>query len=69
LLIRESQKFQNFVLLELLTKKGLSIRCELDRNTYPKRIKVSGAEMASLNITRDPFHPEWNYRIAPMNTT
>ena len=38
------------------TKKGLSISCELDRNTYPKGIKVSDAEMASLNITRDAFH-------------
>ena len=51
------------------TKKGLSISCELDRNTYPKGIKVSDAEMASLNITRDAFHPEWNYKIAPMNST
>ena len=49
------------------TKKGLSISCELDRNTYPKGIKVSDAEMASLNITRDTFHPEWNYTISPRN--
>ena len=49
------------------TKKGLSISCELDRNTYPKGIKVSDAEMASLNITRDAFHPEWNYKISPQN--
>ena len=49
------------------TKKGLSISCELDRNTYPKGIKVSDAEMASLNITRDTFHPEWNYKISPRN--
>ena len=47
------------------TKTGLSIRCELDPNTYPKGIKVSDAEMATLNITRDAFHPEWNYSIAP----
>jgi len=25
------------------------------------------AEMASLNITRDAFHPEWNYKISPRN--
>ena len=23
--------------------------------------------MASLNITRDAFHPEWNYKISPRN--
>jgi hypothetical protein len=40
---------------------------ELDRNTYPKGIKVSDAEMASLNITRDAFHPEWNYNISLRN--
>src|SRR5208282_1369782 len=51
------------------TKKGLSISCELDRNTYPKGIKVSDAEMASLNITRDAFHPEWNYKISPRDPT
>jgi hypothetical protein len=50
-------------------EKGLSIRCDLDPDLYPKGIKVSDAEMATLNITRDAFHPEWNYRIAPMNTT
>ena len=33
----------------------------------PKAIKVSDAEMASLNITRDAFHPEWNYSLAPRN--
>ena len=26
---------------------------------------VTGNEMASLNITGDTFHPEWNYAIAP----
>jgi hypothetical protein len=49
------------------TKKGLSIRCDLDPDLYPKGIKVSDAEMASLNITRDAFHPEWNYTISPRN--
>jgi len=49
------------------TKKGLSIRCDLDPDLYPKGIKVSDAEMASLNITRDAFHPEWNYKISPRN--
>ena len=47
------------------TKKGLSVRCELDPKTYVKGIKVSDAEMATLNITGDAIHPEWNYTIAP----
>ena len=33
----------------------------------PKGIEVSDEELASLNIKRDKFHPEWNYAIAPRN--
>jgi hypothetical protein len=47
------------------TDTGLKIQCELDPNAYPKGIKISDQEMATLNITRDEFHPEWNYSIAP----
>jgi len=47
------------------TETGLKIRCELDPNTYPKGIKVSDDEMATLNIKRHEFHPEWNYAIEP----
>ena len=47
------------------TKTGLTVRCELDENTYAKGVKVSDAEIAALNISRDAFHPEWNYTIAP----
>jgi hypothetical protein len=47
------------------TKTGLTVRCELDTRTYPKGIKVSDAEMATLNINGDTFHPEWNYTISP----
>ena len=47
------------------TKTGLKIRCELDPNAYPKGIKISDEQMATLNIKRDAFHPEWNYSISP----
>jgi hypothetical protein len=47
------------------TKTGLQVCCELDTNTYAKGIKVTDAEMASLNIKGDAFHPEWNYTIEP----
>ena len=45
------------------TKTGLTVRCELDTNSYPKGIVVSDQEMAGINITRDAFHGEWNYTI------
>src|SRR5271168_1096302 len=47
------------------TKTGLIVRCELDSRSYPKGIKVSDDEMASINIKGDTFHPEWNYTISP----
>jgi hypothetical protein len=47
------------------TKTGLTVACQLDTTTYPKGIKVSDAEMATLTVTGDDFHPEWNYTIAP----
>jgi hypothetical protein len=50
------------------TKTGLKVACELDTRTYEKGLKVSDAEMASLDITGDEFHPEWNYTIRPRST-
>lgn len=47
------------------TKTGLTVRCEIDHNSYPKGVAVSDAEMAAINITRHDFHGEWNYTIKP----
>jgi len=50
------------------TRKGLKVRAQLDTNPYPKGIKVSDEEFASIRLARDDFHGEWNYTITP-NTT
>ena len=50
------------------TKNGLSIQCQLDLNQYPKGIKISDDELASVNIIGDDFHPNWNYTILPQPT-
>ncbi len=47
------------------TKAGLTVACELDTTEYAKGNKVPDAEMNTLAITRNDFHPEWNYTIAP----
>jgi hypothetical protein len=47
------------------TKAGLKVECALDTRTYEKGIRISDAEMKSLDITGDTFHPEWNYTIRP----
>jgi transposase len=47
------------------TKTGLRVRAEIDPGKYPKGIKVSDEEVASIRIARDEFHGEWNYTILP----
>ena len=47
------------------TKEGLTVTAVKDSNMYPTGIKVSDDDMAQLNITREPFHGEWNYTIRP----
>src|SRR3954453_22597639 len=47
------------------TRTGLNIKCVIDPNAYPAGVKVSDAEMASLNIMPHQFRGEWNYTIAP----
>jgi hypothetical protein len=47
------------------TKAGLKIRAELDVGHYPTGIKVTDAELASLNLKRADFHGDWNYTLLP----
>ncbi len=50
------------------TEQGLKVQAIKDSNTYPTGIKVSDDELAALNLSRDPFHGEWNYTIKPQET-
>nr|QNO56380.1 hypothetical protein JCABFCCD_00021 [Methanosarcinales archaeon ANME-1 ERB7] len=47
------------------TNKGLQVKCQLDKNSYPKGIKISNEIMEQINIIRSDFHGEWNYTILP----
>ena len=47
------------------TKTGLKVTSALDTRTYQKGIKFTAAQMKSLNIRGDKFHPEWNYAVIP----
>ena len=51
------------------TDAGLKVRAELDENKYPKGVKVSDAEMEAVNLSRHPFHGDWNYTISPARKT
>jgi transposase len=45
------------------TTTGLTVRCELDPNLYPTKIKLTSQQKGSIPITRHEFHGEWNYTI------
>ena len=47
------------------TRTGLKVQAALDTNTYLTGIEVSDEELAAVNITRAPFHGDWNYTISP----
>jgi transposase len=47
------------------TRSGLTVQCELDERAYPTGRKVTDADLASVNLHRDDFHGDWNYRIRP----
>jgi hypothetical protein len=49
------------------TKTGLKVYTRLDENDYPTGLKVTDEQLAAVNITGDEWHPEWNYRIAPID--
>jgi transposase len=47
------------------TSTGLAVYAQLDKSTYPEKIKITNAEIAAVQIKGDKFHPDWNYTIKP----
>jgi len=47
------------------TDAGLTVRAELDERKYPKGVKISDAQLASVRLSRHCFHGDWNYSISP----
>jgi len=47
------------------TATGLAVKSKLDSNVYPSGLKVSDQQMAELQLRRDRFHGDWNYRLLP----
>jgi len=50
---------------ETRSRAGLHVRAELDRGQYPAGVRVTDAQMATLQIKRHRFHGDWNYTIRP----
>jgi len=47
------------------TTTGLKVYSRLDEGTYETGIKITGQQMAALNLHRHDFHGNWNYTIKP----
>lgn len=47
------------------THTGLQVQCAVDRNIYPRGIKVSDEEFQGINIVKNDFCGNWNYTIFP----
>jgi hypothetical protein len=51
------------------TRTGLIVKAALDTNHYETSVKVPDEELACLNLTRDEFHGDWNYKLSPRRRT
>jgi hypothetical protein len=47
------------------TNTGLKVRAILDEGQYPIGIQVTDEQVNSIQIERNTFHGEWNYKILP----
>jgi len=62
------------VIVELIgattTRAGLTVHAEADTNNYPRGIKITDDQMASIKPQLKPhtFHGEWNYTVRPRTT-
>jgi hypothetical protein len=46
----------------------LKVYARLDERDYPKKVQVPDDQLAAVNLTPDPFDPEWRYSISPRAT-
>lgn len=47
---------------------GLKVYAQLDEHVYERGIQISDAKLATVDLTPDTFHGEWNYVITPLTT-
>jgi hypothetical protein len=47
------------------TKTGLTVKSKIDTNIYQPGLKVSDQQMAELQLRREKFHGDWNYKLLP----
>ncbi len=47
------------------TGTGLTVWAEWDQGTYPTGLRITPAQLRTLNLVEDAFQGRWNYTIAP----
>jgi hypothetical protein len=47
------------------TRKGLRVKTEVDPGEYPTGLKVDDETFNAINLHKDRFHGDWNYRLTP----
>jgi hypothetical protein len=47
------------------TTTGLTVKSKIDANIYQPGLKVSDQQMAELQLRREKFHGDWNYKLLP----
>jgi hypothetical protein len=50
------------------TTTGLKVMAVLDEGQYPTGIEINDEQYDSIDIERESFHGEWNYKILPITT-
>jgi transposase len=52
-------------LIAATTAKGLRVKAALDPKAYPAGVKVSAADVVTVNLRPARFHGDWNYTLLP----
>jgi len=47
------------------TTTGLTVKSKIDTNIYERGLRVSDQQMAELQLRREKFHGDWNYKLLP----
>jgi len=47
------------------TTTGLTVKSKIDANIYERGLRVSDQQMAELQLRREKFHGDWNYKLLP----
>jgi len=45
------------------TTTGLTVKSRIDTNIYERGLRVSDQQMAELQLRREKFHGDWNYKL------